>query len=63
MKGASKERGMDRDEVPPAVFKEGGANASVRNIPRSDNRGSGASIGNQLRDVPDGGRIIIQIKE
>jgi hypothetical protein len=43
--------GYDRDEYPPAVFKEGGAGASVLNIPRSDNRGAGSSMGNQLNHM------------
>ena len=38
----------DRDEYPPAVAKEGGAGSSVRYIDPGDNRGAGASQGNQL---------------
>ncbi|WP_424186517.1 hypothetical protein ACOBQX_01515 [Actinokineospora sp. G85] len=38
----------DRDEYPPAVAAEGGAGSSVRYIDPSDNRGAGASQGNQL---------------
>ncbi|MEV8442644.1 NucA/NucB deoxyribonuclease domain-containing protein [Actinosynnema sp. NPDC051121] len=38
----------DRDEYPPAVAKEGGGGSSVRYIDPSDNRGAGASQGNQL---------------
>lgn len=49
----------DRDEYPPAVTAEGGKGASVRNIPSSDNRGAGASVGHQIKDVPDGGKIRI----
>ena len=41
---------MDRDEMPPAMFAEG--SQSVRHIPSGDNRGAGASIGNQLRNQP-----------
>jgi hypothetical protein len=44
--------GQDRDEYPPAVFGEGGEGASVKYIDSSDNRGSGAKIGNQLRRYP-----------
>ncbi len=51
--------GMDRDEYPPAVFKEGGPGADVRLIPSGDNRGSGASFGGQIRNLPDD--TIIQI--
>jgi hypothetical protein len=31
--------GKDRDEYPPAIFREGGANADVRYVPLGDNRG------------------------
>jgi RHS repeat-associated protein len=57
MAGHPAQPGTDRDEYPPAVTREGGAGASVRNIDPSDNRGAGASLGNQIRDVPNGGQI------
>ncbi|AXK42369.1 hypothetical protein DVR09_08500 [Erythrobacter aureus] len=60
MRGTQTRSGTDRDESPPAVFRES-QNASVRNIPSSDNRSSGAQIGNQIRNVPDGGRCRIEI--
>ena len=53
--GIKTKPGKDRDEMPPAVFKEG--SQSVRHISRSDNRGAGASIGNQLRNIPDGTKV------
>lgn len=40
--------GMDRDEYPPATFAEGGAGASVRLIPTSDNRSAGAQLQMQM---------------
>ena len=40
--------GYDRDEYPPAVSDEGGRGASVRYISPSDNRGAGATMGNQI---------------
>jgi RHS repeat-associated protein len=55
--GTPTQAGTDRDEYPPAVAAEGGRGASVRNIPSSDNRGAGASVGRQIKDVPNGGRI------
>jgi RHS repeat-associated protein len=55
--GHATQPGTDRDEYPPAVTREGGTGASVQNIPSSDNRGSGASLGNQISDVPNGGQI------
>jgi RHS repeat-associated protein len=50
---------MDRDEYPPAMFKEGGTGASVKHIPSSDNRGAGSSIGHELRNYPDGTKVKI----
>ncbi|MDX2173676.1 MAG: RHS repeat-associated core domain-containing protein [Bacteroidota bacterium] len=47
----------DRDEYPPAILSTGGKGSSVRLIDKSDNRGAGASMGNQLRDVPDGTQV------
>ena len=49
---------MDRDEWPPAITEEGDG-ASVRLIPSSDNRGSGATIGAQIKDLKPGDRFII----
>ena len=63
MKGTKTQKGKDRDECPPAVFKEGGKGASVRHIDPSDNRGAGATIGNALKKqgVKDGEVVIIKI--
>lgn len=47
----------ERDEYPPALVREGGQNANVRYIPRSDNRGAGASVGAQTRHLPDGSKL------
>jgi len=60
MSGRPTQTGTDRDEYPPAVTAEGGRGASVRNIPSSDNMGAGASVGQQIRSVPNGGRIRIK---
>jgi hypothetical protein len=43
------------------VTAEGGKGASVRNIPSSDNRGAGASLGQQIKDVPNGGKVKVNI--
>ena len=61
LKGQDKVPDMDLDEYPPAMSQEGGSGASVRGIPKSDNRGSGASLGNQLRDYPNGTKYRIKI--
>ena len=36
------------------MFKEGGRGADIRAISPRDNMGAGASMGNQLRNYPDG---------
>jgi len=61
MQGQSRLPGMDRDEWPPAMFKEGGEGSSVRGVTPADNRGAGASIGNQCRNLPDGTVVRIVI--
>ncbi|WP_338860837.1 NucA/NucB deoxyribonuclease domain-containing protein [Xenorhabdus griffiniae] len=53
-------KGADRDEYPPAMFKEGGSGASVRPITPSDNRGAGSCIGQQCRGLPNGATVIIK---
>lgn len=53
--------GLDRDEYPPAVFLEGGAGASVRHIPFSDNRRAGAMMRNQLRGATEGCKITMSV--
>ena len=62
LRGTSPQAGTDRDEWPPAVFKEGGAGASIRRIDPSDNRRAGGLIRDAIKDVPDGGKIRITIK-
>lgn len=54
LKGYSKVPGKQLDEYPPAMFKEGGRGADIRAISPRDNMGAGASMGNQLRNYPDG---------
>lgn len=63
LSGKKTEPGKDRDEYPPAMTKEGGAGASVRSIPKGDNRGAGACIGAQCRDVPDGGKVRVKVTD
>lgn len=54
--------GKHLDEYPPAMFKEGGAGASVRAINPRDNMSAGACIGNACRGLPDGARIRIKVE-
>lgn len=53
----------DRDEYPFAMTREGGSNSSVRYVGASDNRSAGKSIGHQVRNVPDGERIRVLVRE
>jgi RHS repeat-associated protein len=53
--------GKDRDEYPAAAFAEGGRGASVRAISPSDNRGAGASMGNQMRGLSTGDNVRIVV--
>ncbi len=63
LRGVKTKPGLDRDEYPQAMFKEGGDGASVRHINPSDNRGSGACIGAQCRNLPNGTKVKIKIKD
>lgn len=60
MRGNPRMPGLDRDEYPPAMFKEGGTGSSVRGINPSDNRGAGSSIGKQCQPYPDGTVVRLQ---
>ena len=53
----------ERDEYPPAFTREGGHNANVRFIDRHDNRGAGGTMGAQTRDLPDGSKIRIVVRD
>ena len=55
--------GKHLDEYPPAMFKEGGAGASVRAISAKDNMSAGACIGNACRELRDGARIRIKVDD
>jgi RHS repeat-associated protein len=57
----NKTPGRHLDEYPPAMFKEGGANASVRPINPRDNMSAGACVGNACRGLPDGTQVQINV--
>jgi len=61
LRGYPSKPGKDRDEYPPKMFEEGGRGASVRPIAPSDNRGAGASVGNQLRKHLNGTKVKIEV--
>jgi hypothetical protein len=51
--------GYDRDEYPPAMFKEGGTGSSVKYIDPHDNQGAGSSMGRQVAGLDDGAQVTI----
>jgi len=61
LSGVESEPGKQRDEYPPAMFKEGGTGASVRSIDPHDNMSAGAYIGNCCRSLPDGSKVEIKV--
>jgi filamentous hemagglutinin len=61
LKGTKTQPKKDRDEYPPAMFKEGGKGASVRHIDSSDNRGAGSCIGAQCRKLKDGDKVKLKV--
>ncbi|NVZ32152.1 sporulation protein [Pseudomonas sp. A4002] len=61
LRGTETKPGLDRDEYPPAMFQEGGQGSSVRHINPSDNRGAGACVGAQCRELPNGTKIRIDV--
>jgi hypothetical protein len=60
LRGKKGKKGFDRDEWPMAMFKEGGAGASVRNINPSQNRSMGSRIGALCRGLPRGTEVRIR---
>ncbi|MEW5757138.1 MAG: hemagglutinin repeat-containing protein [Pseudomonadota bacterium] len=61
LRGTEIRPSLDRDEFPPAMFQEGGQGSSVRHINPGDNRGAGACIGAQCRDLPVGSKVQIDV--
>lgn len=55
------EKGLDRDEWPMAMFKEGGQGASIRHISPSDNRGAGAAIMQALKGYDGKMKILFEV--
>ena len=63
LKNTPRQPGRDRDEYPPATFKEGGTGASIRVMSPRDNRGAGASMGAQMRKLPNGSKVRIEVTD
>lgn len=57
LEGIPTKRGYDRDEVPPAIAREGGKGADVRYVRSSENRSAGATMGARLRAYCSGQRF------
>ncbi|GKT19634.1 hypothetical protein AVHY2522_23190 [Acidovorax sp. SUPP2522] len=62
LKGIKTKVNKDRDEYPPAMFKEGGTGADVKHIDPCDNRGAGSCMGHQCKKYPDGTKVKIKVK-
>jgi hypothetical protein len=60
LRGIPTRRGLDRDEYPPAVSREGGAHADVRYIESSENRSAGSLMGRQLRSFCEGQAFVVE---
>ena len=59
LRKVDKVAGKHRDEYPPAMFREGGAGASVRVINPKHNQSAGGYIRGMCHGLPDGARITI----
>ncbi len=56
--------GFDRDEFPPAVIRpDKPAKVSVDLVESGANRSSGAVLGNEIKDLPDGTRVKVRVPE
>ncbi|MFF3496767.1 hypothetical protein ACFYWS_36130 [Streptomyces sp. NPDC002795] len=62
LRGIPTDSPRDRDEYPPAMYKEGGTGASVQYIAAKDNQGSGSAMGSAVRGLPDGTRVKISVR-
>jgi len=62
LRGIPTKPGLDRDEWPMAMCKEGGKGADIAYISPSDNRGAGSWVANQLENYPDGTRVQMVVK-
>lgn len=62
LRGIPTRLGMDRDEYPPAMAREGGAGADVRYAPSSENRSAGASMGARLERFCEGQRFRLVVR-
>jgi hypothetical protein len=62
LKGVATKPGYDRDEFPMAMCSEGGTGANIEYIHPADNRGAGSWVSHQVSDLPDGAKVLIEVK-
>jgi hypothetical protein len=60
LKNTPTQSGKDRDEVPPAILDSGGKGATVTHIAPSDNRGAGSHMGKQMKQHPNGTKVVLK---
>ncbi|MBZ5492453.1 MAG: hypothetical protein LAO76_16110 [Acidobacteriia bacterium] len=63
LKGVPVVDGKHRNEYPPAWSAEGGQGADVRHIDPPDNMSDGGSMGQTVKDLPEGTKVEIKIKD
>ncbi|MEO8552822.1 MAG: RHS repeat-associated core domain-containing protein [Kofleriaceae bacterium] len=63
LKGIGSRPGLQRDEYPPAMFKEGGRGASVRHIDPGQNQSAGSLIRHALTGHKNGTRVLLKAVE
>ncbi len=63
MRGIPTVTGLDRDEYPGALFREGGSASNILPSNRGENRGFGTYVKNQLRGVPDGATVEFRVHD
>ncbi|MBS4162571.1 DNA-entry nuclease [Klebsiella pneumoniae] len=62
LKDVPTKRGYDRDEYPMAMCSEGGAGADIEYISPEDNRGAGSWVSHELHELPDGAKVLFEVK-
>jgi RHS repeat-associated protein len=63
LKGVPVVEGQHRNEYPPAWSAEGGEGADVRHVDPSDNTSDGGSMGQTIKDLPEGTKVEIRVKD
>jgi hypothetical protein len=61
LKDTPRKAGFDRDEFPPVIIVPDNGKRSVDYVRPSPNRSSGSVLRHELKDVPDGTRVRIEL--